>query len=66
MLVYWIVLLLVQWDVIFGKLVFDDWLGDSPSICLPKVGWLSFSLQLVIAGRIILAAILGFVYLQVF
>lgn len=58
-LTYLIVLLLVQWDMIFGKIVFNDWWGDKPSIALPFIGWTSFSLRLIIISRIMLAIIIG-------
>lgn len=32
---YLAIFCLIHWDMIFGKLVFDDWLGDLPSIRLP-------------------------------
>lgn len=54
-LIYIICLLVVPWDVIFGKLVFDDWFGDTPSISIPFVGWLSFPLWLVVITRLTIA-----------
>ncbi len=56
-LVYLAVLLFWQWDVIFGKLVFEDWFGDSPSIALPFVGWLKFNIFVVIGVRLVLFGI---------
>lgn len=41
-LLYLVVLVSVPWDNIFGKVVFDDWFGDTPSIALPIVGWQHF------------------------
>ena len=41
-LLYLVVLVSVPWDNIFGKIVFDDWFGDTPSIALPIVGWQHF------------------------
>lgn len=60
-LIYTIILLIVQWDVIFGKLVFHDWWGDTPSISLPYVGWLSFPLRLIILIRWASAIALGII-----
>lgn len=60
-LTYLIVLLLIQWDMIFGKIVFNDWFGDKPSIALPYLGWVSFSLKLVIITRLMLATLTGLV-----
>lgn len=57
--VYLIVLLLVQWDMIFGKIVFNDWLADQPSIALPYIGWTSFSLKFIVISRLLLATITG-------
>jgi len=37
-LIYIIVLAIFDWDLIFGKIVFNNWFGDLPSICLPRVG----------------------------
>ena len=48
---------LVHWDMIFGKLVFDNWLGDLPSIRLPIVGWLHVPLWQTTLGRLILGLI---------
>lgn len=58
LLIYLILLLLLPWDLIFGALVFDDILGDRPSIALPYLGWISLPLWLVMAIRLILALIL--------
>jgi hypothetical protein len=59
LMIYLFWLLVIQWDVIFGKLVFDDWLGDSPSISLPHVGWITLPLKLVIVVRLIVAIAVG-------
>ena len=59
---YWIALLLVQWDMIFGKIVFGDWFGDTPSIALPGIGWLRFDLRVIIATRVVLAAIVYWLF----
>lgn len=55
---YWIIVLLVPWDVVFGALVFDDWFGDSPSIALPILGWMNFPLLNVMIVRLLLAVVL--------
>ncbi len=59
--VYLAVLMFIQWDVIFGKLVFDNWWGDTPSIALPWVGWISNDLRRVIVIRFIFFVIFGFI-----
>jgi len=61
---YWIVLLLVQWDMIFGALVFDDWFGDQPSIALPVIGWMNFPLLPVVISRAILALLLILTFIK--
>src|SRR3989338_1836038 len=55
---YWIIFLLVPWDMIFGALVFDNCFDDTPSIALPFYGWVNLPLWLVIIIRIILAIFL--------
>lgn len=55
---YWIILLLVPWDLIFGALVFDNIFGDTPSIALPFYRWIHLSLALSLIIRIILATII--------
>lgn len=57
-LLYIIILCLVPWDIIFGKLVFDDWLGDTSSIALPFFGWKHISLNKTMVIRIFSAIIL--------
>ncbi len=42
---YLIIFGIFQWDIVFGKLVFDNWWGDQPSIFLPKIGRLWFPLS---------------------
>lgn len=42
---YGIVFLVVQWDMIFGKIVFGSWTSDTPSIAIPIVGWIQVSLK---------------------
>ena len=64
LLVYWIVLLVVQWDMIFGKVVFHDWWGDIPSICLPIIGWQRYPLWLMTLLRLGAALLLGGVYIK--
>lgn len=34
-----------SWDLIFGRIVFDDWFGDIPSMKLPIYGWLHTPLK---------------------
>lgn len=34
-----------SWDLIFGRIVFDDWFGDIPSMKLPFKGWLHTPLK---------------------
>ncbi len=64
-LIYTIILLSVQWDMIFGKLVFNNWWGDTPSISLPYLGWLSFPLRLTILVRLCLAVALSLLLLSI-
>ena len=52
-LIYILILAVVDWDIIFGKLVFNNWFGDLPSICLPKIGWIHFKLLPTIIFRIL-------------
>ena len=65
-LVYLIICLVIQWDLIFGHVVFDHWLADTPSIALPKIGWLSFPLAATVFIRLILAIALAFVYFYLY
>jgi hypothetical protein len=58
MVLYWAILLLVPWDMFFGALVFDDWFGDTPSIALPIVGWVSVPLLTTMIVRVSLAVLL--------
>lgn len=53
----------ISWDMIFGKIVFDDWFGDTPSIKLPWIGWIHMSLKLNLFLRLVLGMI--FTYLAV-
>ncbi len=55
---YAAILLLVQWDIIFGKIVFGRWLGDTPSIAVPKIGWVHLPLIPTVAARIAIACLL--------
>lgn len=57
-LIYLAVFSLIQWDVIFGKLVFNNWLGDSPSIALPYFGWFKFDIKGIIVFRTLLFLVL--------
>jgi len=43
-LIYLAVFCLMQWDMIFGKIVFDSWFGDTPSMALPYLGWVHINL----------------------
>lgn len=52
---YIFIFAVVDWDVIFGKIVFNDWFGDLPSICLPKIGWIHFKLWPTIIIRVVIA-----------
>lgn len=65
-IIYLILLLLIQWDVIFGKLVFNKWLGDTPSICLPYIGWIQQGIVKTIIIRLILSAILIYILLTMY
>lgn len=58
LLLYLIVLVSVPWDNIFGKIVFDDWFGDTPSIALPVVGWQHFKLRKTLVLRFVVSMIL--------
>jgi len=55
---YLLILTLVEWDMIFGKLIFNDWFEDLPSIRLPIIGWVHFKLWPTIFARLIAAIIL--------
>lgn len=57
-LLYLAVLMLIQWDVIFGKVLMGDWFGDLPAMKVPKLGWIRLNLKLAIAIRVITAIIL--------
>ncbi|KKP47624.1 MAG: hypothetical protein UR39_C0003G0027 [Candidatus Woesebacteria bacterium GW2011_GWA1_33_30] len=52
-LVYILILAVIDWDIIFGKIVFDKWFGDLPSICLPFIGWVHFKLLPTIIIRLL-------------
>lgn len=52
-LLYGVIFLLIQWDVIFGHVLMGDWLGDIPAMKLPGIGWLRIPLPLVIALRLV-------------
>lgn len=51
----------ISWDVIFGKIVFNNWFADTPSIKLPVIGWIHISLKSSLVMRLVLG--LMFVYL---
>jgi hypothetical protein len=34
-----------SWDLIFGRIVFDDWFGDIPSMKVPVRGWIHTPLK---------------------
>lgn len=57
-LIYVLVFVLIDWDIIFGKVVFDKWFGDLPSICLPFVGWIHFKIVPTIIIRLVLAILI--------
>ncbi len=46
-----------SWDVIFGRIVFDDWFGDIPSMKLPFVGWFHTPLKQNLYGRGVLGTL---------
>lgn len=52
-LLYLATLLIIPWDILFGRIVFDDWLGDVPSIALPKIGWIHLPLSQVMLIRFV-------------
>lgn len=58
MLLYLAVLMLVQWDVIFGKVLMGDWFGDLPAMKVPKLGWIRLNLKVAISIRIAIAVAL--------
>ena len=58
--VFWLIFLLVNWDVIFGRIVFDDWLGDTPSMKLFGLGWIHTSIWVSIGARLVLAAAIAY------
>ena len=58
-LFYLLVFLLVDWDMIFGRIVFDDWFGDIPSMKLPGIGWLHTPLWPNVATRGVLALVVA-------
>ncbi len=61
---YLIGMLVVQWDMIFGKIVFDSWTADTPTICYPFIGWRSYPLRFIVPARFICAAVLTIVYMM--
>ncbi|MFN7950828.1 MAG: hypothetical protein U0610_03805 [bacterium] len=60
LLVFWLIFALVNWDVIFGRIVFDDWLGDLPSMKLFRLGWIHTSIWVSIGVRLALAGVIAF------
>lgn len=64
MLLYISVLLFIQWDIIFGKIVFNNWLGDHPSMSLPIIGYIHFPLYPVVVVRLLLFVITIFILLR--
>jgi hypothetical protein len=61
LLIYIIIFSLIQWDVIFGRVVFGTWIGDTPHIALPIFGWVSMKLKNAIKLRLIIAIIAGII-----
>ncbi|KKR87985.1 MAG: hypothetical protein UU32_C0002G0010 [Candidatus Woesebacteria bacterium GW2011_GWB1_41_10] len=61
--VYILVLVIIDWDIIFGKLVFNKWFGDLPSICLPYFGWIHFKLLPTIVVRLIVVVVVSMIFL---
>lgn len=57
-LLYIVVLLLIQWDVIFGRILMGDWFGDLPAMKVPKLGWVRLNLKMAILVRVVAAVIL--------
>ena len=55
---YLIVLMLIPWDILFGRIVFDDWFGDTPSIAVPYLGWKHTPLWKITTVRLGLAIML--------
>jgi len=64
-LMYIVVLLVIQWDVIFGKILMGDWFGDLPAMKVPKLGWLRFNIKLVVIIRLVAAAILVWLAIKI-
>lgn len=64
-MLYLFILMIVPWDNIFGKIVFDDWFGDTPSIALPVIGWKHFKLKTTILFRVIMTMTLAVIYFLV-
>ena len=56
---YLLIFALFQWDVIFGKMVFNDWWADEPSIFLPKFGRVWMSLGTWISLNLVIAVVIG-------
>ena len=50
----------VSWDMIFGKIVFNNWFADTPSIKLPGIGWIHMPLKFNLLLRLVLGVV--FIY----
>ena len=57
-LLYLAVLAIVQWDIIFGKVLMGDWFADLPAMKVPKLGWIRLNLAAWVAARMVIAAVL--------
>jgi len=56
-LLYLAVLAFVQWDVIFGRVLMGNWLGDLPAMKVPKIGWLRLNLKWWVLGRVVVGLV---------
>jgi hypothetical protein len=67
-MIYLTVFCVIQWDVIFGKIVFGHWLGDTPHMALPLIGWFTMPLLKAVQLRLVLAIVLltGLISLKTF
>ncbi len=63
-LIYLFWLFLIQWDMIFGKLVFDNWFGDTPSLAIPIIGWIRTPLRLRIVVSVSVALVVLFILIS--
>lgn len=64
LLLYLTILCLTPWVSIFGKIVFGDWTGDTPSIALPFIGWIQTPLSKNIYSRCLLASLLTYLLIR--